>query len=139
MVTAIASALMKVPVHHDLAMTGEITLRGRVLPIGGLKEKLLAAHRGGIRTVILPKENRKDLRDVPRRVLKALRLFLVEHVDDVLREALVLPDPVAVFGPRNDAVLVYLDGEAVSGAAPAPTASVVPTPLPPSVGEQPGA
>jgi ATP-dependent Lon protease len=73
-------------------MTGEITLRGRVLPIGGLKEKLLAAHRGGIHTVIIPKENRKDLRDVPRRVLKALRIVLVEHVDDVLREALVVAD-----------------------------------------------
>jgi ATP-dependent Lon protease len=101
---------MKVPVRRDLAMTGEITLRGRVLPIGGLKEKLLAAHRGGITTVILPKENRKDLRDVPRRVLKALRLVLVDHVDDVLREALVIPDPVAVFGaPAN--VLEYRDGE----------------------------
>ena len=69
-------------------MTGEITLRGRVLPIGGLKEKLLAAHRGGITTVIIPKENRKDLREVPRRVLKALRVVLVEHMDEVLREAL---------------------------------------------------
>src|SRR5207249_9309325 len=80
MVTALVSALMKVPVRRDLAMTGEITLRGRVLPIGGLKEKLLAAHRGGIKTVVLPKENRKDLRDVPRRVLKSLRLVLVDHV-----------------------------------------------------------
>jgi ATP-dependent Lon protease len=137
MVTAIVSALMKVPVHRDLAMTGEITLRGRVMPIGGLKEKLLAAHRGGIRTVVLPKENRKDLRDVPRRVLKALRLCLVEHVDDVLREALVLPDADRVFGPRGDGVLVYLDGEpVVPGATPAPA----PLPLPPQApGEQPGA
>jgi ATP-dependent Lon protease len=137
MVTAIVSALMKVPVHRDLAMTGEITLRGRVMPIGGLKEKLLAAHRGGIRTVVLPKENRKDLRDVPRRVLKALRLCLVEHVDDVLREALVLPDADSVFGPRGDGVLVYLDGEpVVPGATPAPA----PLPLPAQApGEQPGA
>src|SRR5260370_15593015 len=96
--TKIVSALTRIPVRCDVAMNGEITLRGRVLPIGGLKEKLLAAHRGGIATVILPKENRKDLRDVPRRVLRALRLVLVEHVDDVLREALVLPDPKAVFG-----------------------------------------
>jgi hypothetical protein len=91
MVTALVSALMKAPVRHDLAMTGEITLRGRVMPIGGLKEKLLAAHRGGIKTVVMPKENRKDLREVPRRVLRALRLVLVEHVDDVLREALIVP------------------------------------------------
>ncbi|HSN97396.1 MAG TPA: endopeptidase La, partial [Candidatus Nanopelagicales bacterium] len=110
MVTALVSALMKVPVRRDLAMTGEITLRGRVLPIGGLKEKLLAAHRGGMNTVILPKENRKDLRDVPRRVLKALRLVLVDHVDDVLREALMVPDPIAMFGPATN-VLEYRDGE----------------------------
>src|SRR5271155_1390052 len=108
---AIVSVMTGIPVHRDLAMTGEITLRGRVLPIGGLKEKLLAALRGGIKTVILPKENRKDLRDVPRRVLKALRLVLVEHVDEVLREALVLPDAEAVFGPRSDDVLIYVDGE----------------------------
>src|SRR6187401_2797601 len=102
MVTAIVSVMTGISVRRDLAMTGEITLRGRVLPIGGLKEKLLAAHRGGIATVIVPKENRKDLRDVPRRVLKSLRLVLVDHVDDVLREALVIPDPEAVFGtPRS--------------------------------------
>jgi ATP-dependent Lon protease len=143
MVTALTSALMKAPVRHDLAMTGEITLRGRVLPIGGLKEKLLAAHRGGIKTVILPKENRKDLRDVPRRVLKALRLVLVEHVDDVLREALILPDSNAVFGPRTDAVLIYLDGEPVpaslSDGAPGPSGAGLPPPVGQSPGEQPGA
>ncbi len=98
MATSLASALMKVPVRQDLAMTGEITLRGRVLPIGGLKEKLLAAHRGGISTVLVPLENRKDLREVPRRLLKAMRLVLVEHMDQVLREALVVPDPDALFG-----------------------------------------
>jgi ATP-dependent Lon protease len=128
MVTAFVSALMKVPVRRDLAMTGEITLRGRVMPIGGLKEKLLAAHRGGITTVILPRENRKDLRDVPRRVLKALRLVLVEHVDDVLREALVLPDPIAVFGAPKS-ILEYKDGEVVTSleeaARPAVESTVV--------------
>jgi ATP-dependent Lon protease len=124
MVTALVSALMKVPVRRDLAMTGEITLRGRVLPIGGLKEKLLAAHRGGITTVILPKENRKDLRDVPRRVLKSLRLVLVEHVDDVLREALVLPDAEAVFGPAKH-TLEYRDGELWT---PEPSAKGLPAP-----------
>ena len=66
MATALVSALMRVPVRRDVAMTGEITLRGRVLPIGGLKEKILAAHRAGITTCIIPKENRKDLRDMPR-------------------------------------------------------------------------
>ncbi len=90
--TAMVSALLRVPVRRDVAMTGEITLRGRVLPIGGLKEKILAAHRAGIRTVILPRENAKDLRDIPKRVLKALRLVAVSHVDEVLRVALAVPD-----------------------------------------------
>ena len=118
MATSLASALIKVPIKRDLAMTGEITLRGRVMPIGGLKEKLLAAHRSGITTVIVPKENRKDLREVPRRVLKATRVVLVEHMDDVLREALCLPSPDALFGPRRErweyrgGELVVLPGEA---------------------------
>ena len=89
MVTSIASAFTKRPVRGDLAMTGEITLRGRVLPIGGLKEKLLAAHRGGIKTVILPKENEKDLVDIPSNVLKDLELKLVERIDEVLETAFV--------------------------------------------------
>jgi ATP-dependent Lon protease len=114
---------MKAPVRHDLAMTGEITLRGRVMPIGGLKEKLLAAHRGGIKTVVMPKENRKDLREVPRRVLRALRLVLVEHVDDVLREALIVPDPDAVFGPPR-ATLEYRDGELIVREVPGAPAAV---------------
>jgi ATP-dependent Lon protease len=100
MATSLVSALLKVPVRKDVAMTGEITLRGRVLEIGGLKEKLLAAHRGGIRTVLVPRDNRKDIRDVPRRVLKALRVVLVDHIDDVLREALAGPEAVALFGHR---------------------------------------
>jgi ATP-dependent Lon protease len=136
MVTAVVSALMKVPVRQDLAMTGEVTLRGRVLPIGGLKEKLLAAHRSGISTVIMPKENRKDLRDVPRRVLRSLRLVLVEHVDDVLREALILPDPLKVFGPPKS-VLEYRDGELVTPNGP--PASGLPALPSDSPAEQPGA
>ncbi|MBN1770208.1 MAG: endopeptidase La, partial [Deltaproteobacteria bacterium] len=91
--TGLVSALTRIPVRCDVAMTGEITLRGRILAIGGLREKLLAAHRGNITTVIMPKESRKDLKDVPRRVLQALRLVLVEHMDEVLREALVLAEP----------------------------------------------
>jgi ATP-dependent Lon protease len=93
MCTGLVSALLRVPVRKDVAMTGEITLRGRVLPIGGLKEKILAAHRSGITTVIMPRENAKDLRDIPKRVLKALRVVPVEHMDEVLRNALVLPEP----------------------------------------------
>jgi ATP-dependent Lon protease len=138
MVTAVCSALMRVPVRQDLAMTGEITLRGRVLPIGGLKEKLLAAHRSGISTVILPKENRKDLRDVPRRVLRALRLVLVEHVDDVLREALVIPAPEAVFGPPNN-VLEYRDGELVTPLAETSGSPALPSLPSDGPAEQPGA
>jgi ATP-dependent Lon protease len=117
MATAIASALTRVPVRHDVAMTGEITLRGRVMPIGGLKEKLLAAHRGGIKTVIVPKENRKDLREIPRRVLRALRIVLVDHMDDVLREALVLEKPEEYFGARR-LELEYRAGELWQGGRP---------------------
>jgi ATP-dependent Lon protease len=91
--TALVSALCKVPIRKDVAMTGEITLRGRVLPIGGLKEKVLAAHRGGIRKILVPKENEKDLREIPRRIREKLVLVPVESADDVLREALVLPSP----------------------------------------------
>ncbi|MBX3221567.1 MAG: endopeptidase La [Labilithrix sp.] len=112
MATSLASALIKVPVKRDLAMTGELTLRGRVLPIGGLKEKLLAAHRAGITTVVIPRENRKDLREVPRRVLKATRIILVEHADEVLREALCLSDSDALFGPPRES-WEYVDGELV--------------------------
>ena len=72
------------------------------MPIGGVKEKLLAAHRSGITTVIIPKENRKDLREVPRRVLKTTRIVLVDHMDDVLREALCLPLPEALLGPPRE-------------------------------------
>ncbi len=89
MVTSIASAFTRRPVRGDLAMTGEITLRGRVLPIGGLKEKLLAAHRAGIKTVILPRENEKDLVDIPANVLKDLELKLVSRIDEVLEAAFV--------------------------------------------------
>ena len=97
MATALVSAITRIPVRRDVAMTGEITLRGRVTPIGGLKEKCLAAHRLGIKTVLIPKDNRKDLKEVPRKIRRALRVVLVEQVDDVLREALVLENPEALF------------------------------------------
>ncbi len=89
MVTALVSALSRTPVRRDVCMTGEITLRGRVLPIGGLKEKLLAAHRAGLKTVLLPKKNEKDLMDIPRRVKRDLNLVLVERMEEVLAQALV--------------------------------------------------
>jgi len=95
MATSIVSALTRIPVRRDVAMTGEITLRGRVLAIGGLKEKLLAAHRGGMKKVIIPAENRRDLRDVPKRIRKALEIVLVEHMDEVLMQVLPLADPEA--------------------------------------------
>jgi ATP-dependent Lon protease len=91
MATALVSALSKLPVRREVAMTGEITLRGKVLPIGGVKEKLLAAHRIGITTVVLPKENEKDLADVPKNVVEAMTVELVEHMDEVLKIALVPP------------------------------------------------
>jgi ATP-dependent Lon protease len=91
MATALVSALTKIPVRRDVAMTGEITLRGKVFPIGGVKEKLLAAHRFGVTTVILPRENEKDLADIPKNILEAMTVELVDHVDEVLKLALVPP------------------------------------------------
>ncbi len=93
MATTLVSALIRVPVKRDIAMTGEITLRGHVLPIGGLKEKVLAAYRGGIKTVIIPKENEKDIPEIPQSVIKKIKLIPVEHVDDVLKHALRVEDP----------------------------------------------
>jgi ATP-dependent Lon protease len=101
MATALVSALIKVPVRADLAMTGEVTLRGRILPIGGLKEKVLAAHRGGIKTVLIPAENEKDIREVPPTVARAIELCLVSHMDEVLKRALNLPDPETFLAKRE--------------------------------------
>ena len=105
--TSIASALTRRPARADLAMTGEITLRGRVLPIGGLKEKALAAHRADIETVLIPAENEKDIREVPPQVQKKVKLVLVEHMDEVLNRALLpdaVPDPLTPTskGPQED-------------------------------------
>jgi ATP-dependent Lon protease len=93
MATSLVSALTKIPVRHDLAMTGEVTLRGRILPIGGLKEKVLAAHRGGIKTVLIPAENEKDIKEIPPAILKTVTIRLVDHMDQVLRQSLVLENP----------------------------------------------
>jgi len=89
--TALVSALARTPIRKDVAMTGEITLRGKVLPIGGVKEKVLAAHRSGLKTIIVPKDNEKDLADIPKNVLDALNLYMVESMDEVLKIALVEP------------------------------------------------
>ena len=95
MATALISALVQRPVRHEVAMTGEITLRGRILAIGGLKEKVLAAHRAGIRTVLLPNQNRKDLTEVPSRVRRDLRLVFVDRMEEVLPLALLSEPAVA--------------------------------------------
>jgi len=101
MCASLVSALSKRPVYRDIAMTGEITLRGRVLPIGGLKEKILAAHRGGIKKVIVPKENEKDLKDIPKLISKQIEILLVEHMDEVLSHALILNEGDCLF-QKND-------------------------------------
>ena len=89
--TAMISALTNAPVRRDIAMTGEISIRGRVLPIGGLKEKTMAALRHGVKTVIIPKDNEKDLAEIDQTVRKALNFLLVDHVDAVIHAALVFP------------------------------------------------
>ena len=109
MCTALVSALTKIPVRSDVAMTGEITLRGEVLPIGGLKEKLLAAHRGGIKTVLIPDENEKDLVEIPDNIKGNLEIKPVKWIDEVLALALT-QQPVPAVQAETAAV------------APAPTA-----------------
>ena len=120
MVTAMISTLTGIAVRRDIAMTGEVTLRGRVLPIGGLKEKLLAALRGGITTVLIPAENEKDLVEIPEAVKEALKIVPVSHIDEVLALALAEPvqpiewteadehaaePPVATHGPDGESVV----------------------------------
>jgi len=110
-----ASALTKIPVRGDIAMTGEITLRGNVLPIGGLKEKLLAAHRHGINEVIVPKDNQKDLPDIPEYIRGVMKINFVSHMDEVLRIALerelvALPMPPSAtveIAPQPEADLAH--------------------------------
>ncbi len=109
MCTSLVSALTRRPVRRDVAMTGEITLRGRVLPIGGLKEKMLAAHRGGIRKVIIPKENEKDLKDIPKLVTRQMKVVPVDHMDEVLGHALVLGKGERLFA--NDDMPIQLDSD----------------------------
>jgi ATP-dependent Lon protease len=101
--TSIVSAITKIPVKRTVAMTGEISLRGKVWAIGGLKEKVLAAHRGGIKVIICPKENEKDLKDIPKEILKDLKVILVDHVDQVLVNALDIKNAKEVFKSRATA------------------------------------
>jgi ATP-dependent Lon protease len=122
MATALVSALTRTPVRRDVAMTGEITLRGRVLPIGGLKEKILAAHRGEIAAVIIPKENEKDLAEIPQKILKKVKVITVEHMDEVLRYALVLQQPDEFFREKKPGEVEIMPSRS--------------TPPPPKPGEQ---
>lgn len=114
LVTSIVSTLTGIPVRKDVAMTGEVTLRGRVLPIGGLKEKLLAALRGGITTVLIPQENEKDLADIPANILNGLKIVPVAHVDEVLRLALA--------GPLE--AIDWTDADELAALPPAPIPAV---------------
>jgi ATP-dependent Lon protease len=107
--TAMISALARIPARRDVAMTGEITLRGKVLAIGGLKEKVLAAHRAGVKNIILPKDNEKDLADIPKNVLDVMNLYLVQTMDEVLKQALA--GPLTPIPPTPDAV-VEVDDDA---------------------------
>ncbi len=116
--TSLVSALLKMPVNRSLAMTGEITLRGRILPIGGLTEKLMAARRGNISQVLIPAENERDLQDIPPRVRNSLRIDLVEHMDQVLHKALILKEGEELFhDPPQDSLLHPLADNRGEGAA----------------------
>ena len=117
--TAITSALLRIPVRCCIAMTGEITLRGRVLPIGGLTEKLLAARRGNITQVLIPRDNQRNLRDVPAKIKDSLQIILVDHVDEVLQQALATSEGERLF-TELPAESLYTDfplpGRATPGA-----------------------
>ena len=117
MATALASALAKIPVRRDIAMTGEITLRGKVLPIGGLKEKLLAALRAGIFEAILPKANEKDVAELPDNIKNSMKLHFVDSMDEVLALALEGPLPTAV--PAEAGVLAGVPAAELTGNLPA--------------------
>ncbi|MCF7645232.1 S16 family serine protease, partial [Pseudochrobactrum asaccharolyticum] len=118
MVTAIVSVLTGIPVRKDVAMTGEVTLRGRVLPIGGLKEKLLAALRGGIKKVLIPEENAKDLAEIPDNVKNALEIIPVSYVGEVLEHALTRkPEPIEWVEPETSAIAKAGEDDAVVGMA----------------------
>jgi ATP-dependent Lon protease len=114
MATSIISALSRIPVRNNIAMTGEITLRGRVLPIGGLKEKILAAHRALFKTVLIPKENAKDLKEIPHRILQEIDIELVEHMDEVVSKALIVKEEKEVFTEPEPQAVIFEQGKASS-------------------------
>ena len=118
MVTAIVSTLTGNPVHRDVAMTGEVTLRGRVLPIGGLKEKLLAALRGGIKTVLIPMENEKDLAEIPANIKEGLEIIPVSHVDEVLARALTEPLAPVEWTEADELAALHPPTAAIGPVAP---------------------
>jgi ATP-dependent Lon protease len=116
MATAIVSVMTGIPIRKDVAMTGEITLRGRVLPIGGLKEKLLAALRGGIKRVLIPEDNVKDLADIPDNVKSGLEIIPVARMDDVIKNALLRPpQPIEWEEGKAGATAVVSEDDAVPG------------------------
>ncbi len=127
MVSAITSALTGIPIDRNIAMTGEITLRGRVLPIGGLKEKILAAHRGGIKRILIPKENEKDIEEIPPNVREGIEIITVSHIDEVLREALTIENPSdfsKILADRGTRLLdLYGKPDAVNGTGAATVGS----------------
>jgi ATP-dependent Lon protease len=115
--TAIVSSIMRIPVKRTVAMTGEVSLRGKVWAIGGLKEKIMAAHRGGIKTILCPKENEKDLKDIPKEIMRDLKVLLVDHVDQVLVNALDIKNPKELFKVQNEreiGIKAHFTGQAVA-------------------------
>ena len=119
MVTSIVSVLTGIPVRKDIAMTGEVSLRGNAMPIGGLKEKLLAALRGGITTVLIPEENEKDLADIPDVVKEGLEIIAVSHVRDVLERALIRqPEAIEWDAAAEEAAAIARATEGQAGAKP---------------------
>ncbi|MBU1054313.1 MAG: endopeptidase La [Proteobacteria bacterium] len=118
MCTSIVSAYTRKPVYSNIAMTGEITLRGRILPIGGLKEKILAAHRGRIKKVIVPKDNEKDLKEIPQSVLKEIEIILVEHMDEVLSHSLIINRGEQLFKNNDIPLSIPVENQDINQRAP---------------------
>jgi ATP-dependent Lon protease len=112
--TALVSTLTRVATRREVAMTGEITLRGKVLPIGGVKEKVLAAHRAGIKTIIVPKDNEKDLADIPKSVLDVMNMYMVQTMDEVLKIALAEPIPGPIAATAAEAVEVDASDDTIT-------------------------